>query len=126
MGANLDDLTPATLKYLEGVANNAGVDLGINSTMNGTHRDSGHYAGTAVDIGYLNGKDIGHGSRTNVGMEALSRRVQQEAAEMGGLKWTGNLGPAGKFNGLTGPLQINDPSIRASHKNHVHLSRSKT
>ncbi len=122
MGANLDDLTPKTRARLHAAADAAGVDLGINSTKNGTHADPGHAAGTAVDIGYLNGSDIGHGSRTNPGMEALSLQVQRAAASLGGLKHTGNLGPAGKFNGTIGPLRINDPVIRASHKNHIHLS----
>jgi RHS repeat-associated protein len=123
MGADLDDLTPETREWLQRLADKADVDLGINSTTNGSHLDPGHAAGTAVDIGYVNGNDIGYRDVTFEGMEALSLHVQSIAAEMGGLKDTGNLGPAGKFIGPVGPLPINSPSIRDAHMNHIHISR---
>ncbi len=121
-GAKLEDLTQQSRERIQAIADRAQVDLGINAAKNGTHRDPGHAAGTAVDIGYINGADIGRGTQTAPGMEALSLRVQQAAADLGDLKERGNLGPSGKFMHGTGPLPINDPTIRAQHKNHIHLS----
>lgn len=127
-GTTLDGVRPEVLAKLQELADAADVDLGINFTTNGKHEDQGHYGGTAVDIGYLNGRDIGQGDVTNPGMTELSRQVQGTAARLGGLKYnpntgvTGNLGPAGKFNGTTGPLPINNPRTRRQHRSHIHLS----
>jgi uncharacterized protein RhaS with RHS repeats len=127
-GTTLDGLTPEVREKLQALATAADVDLGINFTTNGTHRDKGHAAGTAVDIGYINGKDIGDNYVINAGMFELSLHVQSTAAQLGGLKYnpktgiTGNLGPAGKFNGAAGPLRINDPIVRQEHTTHIHLS----
>jgi hypothetical protein len=122
VGTTLKGVNPKALARLQQLAQTVDMDFGINFTTNGHHADPGHAAGTAVDIGYLNGKDIGNGDVTNPGMEAMALKVQAAAAKAGGLKWTGNLGPAGKFNGTRGPLPINDPTIRAEHRNHIHLS----
>ena len=124
-GAKLSDLTPETFKKLQAVADKADVDIGINATKNGDHLDPGHAAGTAVDIGEINGKSIGYKTTTFEGMLDAATKLQKAAAEVGGLKETGNLGPAGKFNGADGPKPINDPKIRDDHKNHVHLSYAK-
>ena len=127
-GTTLDGLRADVLAKLQELADVADVDLGINYTTNGEHDDRGHARGTAVDIGYINRQDIGDGEKANPGMVDVSRHVQQTAAELGGLKYnpktgiTGNLGPAGKFNGRTGPLPINDPKTRRQHRTHIHLS----
>jgi len=130
VGTTFDNVKPEVMAKLQQLADSADVDLGINFTTNGKHRDSGHPAGTAVDIGYINGKDIGQGAETNPGMRELSLLVQSTAARLGGLKYdpktgvTGNLGPAGKFNGSIGPLPINNRSVMLAHRNHIHLSYS--
>ncbi len=121
LGAKLSDLTPESMRRLQAIADLAEIDIGLNAVKNGAHSDSAHYAGHAVDIGYLNGRDIGYRSTTNAGMDVLSARLQLSAAEVGGLKWTGNLGPIGKFNG-TNWAMINDSAIRDGHKNHIHFS----
>ena len=48
--------------------------------------------------------------------------MTEAAADVGGLKVTGNLGPIGKFNSVNGPVPINDPLVRKAHMNHIHLS----
>jgi RHS repeat-associated protein len=121
-GASLEDVKRETLKKLHAIAVRADVDLGLNSTTGGEHVDKGHAGGTAVDIGWINGMDIGNGSNTNPGMLDLATKVQEAAAQLGELKPTGNLGPAGKFIGTKGPMQIMDRIIRAAHMNHIHLS----
>ncbi len=124
----MDGVLPEVREKLQALATAADVDLGINFTTNGTHKDKGHAAGTAVDIGYINGTDIGDNNRANPGMVELSLHVQSTAAQLGGLKYdprtgiTGNLGPAGKFNGAVGPLPINNPATRREHSTHIHLS----
>jgi len=122
MGATLRVLTPPTLAWLDRLAQEADVDIGINATSNGRHRDAGHYRGTAVDIGYLNNCDIGRADSTYAGMQELALRVQRAAARLGGLQTTGNLGPAGRFSGTEGPLPIANKDLRDAHKNHIHLS----
>jgi hypothetical protein len=122
MGADLNDLTPATKKALQRLADEAGVDIGINATSNGNHKDPGHAAGTAVDIGYVNNRDIGSGPTNNPQAWFDAFRVQKTAARLGGLTDRGNLGPAGKYNGTDGPRPIVDPALRAQHQNHIHLS----
>ncbi|HEY4319700.1 MAG TPA: RHS repeat-associated core domain-containing protein [Gemmatimonadales bacterium] len=121
-GASIDALMPVVRADLQTLADAADADLGINATTNGDHSDPGHAAGTAVDIGFINGRSIGQGSTTFPGMKAQALHVQQTAAQLGGLKLsTGNLGPAGKFVGSKGPFSMN-PGTTAAHRNHIHLS----
>ena len=122
-GASLDDLAPGMLGALQEIADQADLDLGINAIRNGTHQDTRHGTGYAVDIGYLDGKDIGFGATTNEGMLELALRVQAAAACLfGGDGLHSNLGPGGKYLGKDGPFPINTPSVRRAHRNHIHLS----
>jgi hypothetical protein len=126
VGTKLENLRPEVLKKLQELADAADVDLGINFTTNGRHTDPGHAAGTAVDIGEINGDDIGDGKVTYPGMMELSQHVQSVAGRLGGLKsdppFSGNLGPSGKFYGAEGPFRINTQRTREGHMNHIHLS----
>jgi hypothetical protein len=126
-GESLDDLTPETYANLVELAQEADVDLGINSTSKGGHEDPGHAAGTAVDIGWINGQDIGNGDVTFEGMGALAEHVQKTAARLFGndlKRIGGNLGPTGQFLNGRGPIAYGagKDRYRRAHANHIHLS----
>ena len=123
LGANMDAINPETRQKLQQIADAADVDLGINATNNGQHTDFRHYVGDGVDIGEINGQDIGTGSTTAAGMAEPSARLQSVIGGLSNeLRVANNLGPAGKYLGSNGPLPINDPNLRAEHMNHVHVT----
>lgn len=116
-------MTPETLGKLQDIADAADRDLGINATTNGEHVDWRHGLGQGVDIGFINGRDIGFRSTTFPGMESEAGRLQGIIAGMSSeLRVASNLGPVGKFVGESGPLPIQSARTRDAHRNHIHVS----
>jgi len=119
----MQTLNPETHAKLQRIAIAADRDLGVNATTNGRHgRNSLHYTGQGVDIGFINGHDVGRGSVTFPGMKAEAEHLQHVVAGMSAeLRVTENLGPVGQFTGTAGPLPIQQQGVQDDHANHVHV-----
>jgi hypothetical protein len=115
------DNNPEIMEKLQQIADAADVDLGINVVMDTGHQDPRHNGGFAVDIGSINGKDIGYRGTTNPGMRQLATRVQSAAAGLAAqVDLQVNLGPAGQYSGMDGPFRMNQATT-AQHANHIHF-----
>jgi hypothetical protein len=116
------DNSPEVMLALQQIADAADVDLGINVLTDDIgHDDPRHSEGLAVDIGYINGEDIGYKKSTRSGMSELAKKVQVAAATLSAtLDLQMNLGPAGRYSGMDGPLSM---SARTTdqHANHIHF-----